>query len=701
MNPISRQWLDPDLSLGRRIGFSAFLIGMVAMLLSGGLSLIVSLQAIPNAELANHRQTVQMNATQMEGRIEAHDAALRAIAQSTLVWTAISDSYGREAYLRPFLNDQEKALHGHRLLLLDYRARRLFGSELKTEVDQEEITRLAKEILASSKGRSRLIRSGQDHRLLIGHPIIYPYTREPIGVLMSLSDFGHLYAPLTEGLRDIHSLKLLAGGHVLADNAAGKPSYQAARQSLRLPASMADLELALEYATNEQEWVRSLLIQVAIHLVLGLLLSVGIWLIARRAASRLTLRLTHLADACDAVVPGQSASLPLDAAGDEIGRLNRAMHRMLAAYDELNGQLEERIAEQTAELNTVFNALPDLYFRISREGRILDYRSGRADDLYMSPADFMGRHLQEILPLEVAAKSRHAMAEVLAGKPMATVEYALQMPGGIQMFEARHLPLDEKQIVIVVRNITDRRLAEDALRRAKEEAERLARVKSEFLANMSHEIRTPLNGVLGMAHIGKRRVKGDAKVEEIFDKILVSGNLLLGIINDILDFSKLDAGKMTVESIPVELAAIGGEVIDLLGERAAAKGLAIELTVQPGMPSSCRGDPLRLKQILLNLLSNAIKFTSAGKVSLSMARADAELVLQISDTGIGMTPEQLSRVFDAFEQADGSTTRNHGGTGLGLAITRRLVSLLGGTIDARSTPGAGSVFEVRLPFVVA
>ena len=701
MNNLSRHWLDPDLSLGRRVGVSAFLVGMAAMLLSGGLSLIFSLQAIPSAELASHRQTVQIFATQLEGRIDAHDSALRAIAQSTLLWTAISDSYGREAYLRPFLNDQEKALHGHRLRLLDYRARGLFGSELQADVDHEEVTRLAREILASSRAQSRLVTTGRQSRLLIGYPIIYPYTREPIGVLVSLSDFPHLYVPLTEGLEGVHSLKLLAGERVVADNAEGKPTYQQVRQALRLPQSMAGIGLALEYATTEQEWVGSLLAQVAIHLLLGLLLSVGIWLIARRAAGRLTLRLMHLADACDAVVPGQSASLPLDAAGDEIGRLNRAMHRTLSAYDELHGQLEDRIAEQTAELNTVFNALPDLYFRVSREGRILDYRAGRAADLYMPPDDFMGRNLQEILPPEVAAKSRHALTEVLAGKPMATVEYALQMPGGVQMFEARHLPLDERQVVIVVRNITERRLAEDALRRAKEEAERLARVKSEFLANMSHEIRTPLNGVLGMAHIGKRRVTGDPKVVEIFDKILGSGSLLLGIIDDILDFSKLDAGKMSVESVPVELAAVGGEVIELLAERAAAKGIQLGMAVQSGMPTRCLGDPLRLKQILLNLLSNAIKFTSTGTVELSMAHAGDELVLRVSDTGIGMTPEQMSRIFDAFEQADGSTTRSHGGTGLGLAITRRLVALLGGTIDVKSAPGAGSVFEVRLPFVAA
>ena len=701
MNNLSRHWLDPDLSLRRRIGVSAFLVGMAAMLLSGGLSLFFSLQAIPRAELASHRQTAQLFATQLEGRIEAHQSALRAIAQSTLLWTAISDSYGREAYLRPFLNDQQKALPGYRLLLLDYRARSLFGSDLKAEVDQTAVTRLAREVIAASKAQSRMVTSGRQTRLLTGYPIIYTYTREPIGVLMSLSDFSHLHAPLTEGLGDVHSLKLLAGDRIIADNAEGVATYQPVRQPVRLPQSMAGIDLAIEYATTEQEWLWALLAQVAIHLLLGLLLSVAIWLVARRAAGRLTGRLMSLADACDAVVPGQATTLPVDASGDEIGRLNRAMHRTLSAYDELHTELEDRIAERTAELKAVFGALPDLYFRVSRDGRILDYRAGRATDLYMPPADFIDRRLQDVLPPEVAAKSQHAIAEVLAGKSMVLIEYELAMPNGIQIFEARHLPLDDRQIVIVVRNITERHLAEDMLRHAKEEAERLARVKSDFLANMSHEIRTPLNGVLGMAHIGKRRVTGDPKVEEIFDKILGSGNLLLGIINDILDFSKLDAGRMSVESVPVDLAALGGEVAGMLADRAAAKGIAIEMTTQPGMPARCLSDPLRLKQILLNLLSNALKFTSAGKVRVSIARDDGDLVLRVSDTGIGMTAEQLSRVFDAFEQADGSTTRSHGGTGLGLAITRRLVVLLGGTIEANSTPGAGSIFEVRLPFVAA
>lgn len=701
MNRLTRYWLDPDLSLGRRIGASAFLVGMAAMLLSGGLSLFFSLQAIPRAELASHRQTAQLFATQLEGRIEAHQSALRAIAQSTLLWTAISDSYGREAYLRPFLNDQEKALTGHRLLLLDYRARNLFGSDLKTDADQEEVTRLAREIIAGSKAGSRLFVSGSDYRMLTGFPVMYPYTREPIGVLMSLSDFAHLFDPLSSGLDGVHSLSLMSGDRVIADSAAGRTTYQQARQPLHLPEGMADIDLALEFATTEQEWIWTLLAQVAIHLLLGLLLSIGIWLVARRAAGRLTGRLTRLADACDTVRPGQQARLPADAAGDEIGRLNRAMHRTLSAYDELHSALEDRITERTAELNAVFDALPDLYFRVSRDGRILDYRAGRAADLYVPPAEFMGRQIHDILPPEVAAKARHALAEVFASKPMATIEYALTTPGGAQTFEARYLPLDERQAVAVVRNITERRFAEDALRQAKDEAERLARVKSDFLANMSHEIRTPLNGVLGMAHIGKRRVTDDPKMTEVFDKILRSGSLLLGVINDILDFSKLDAGRMSVESVPVELHDLGSQVVEILAERAVAKGIDIELTVQSGMTGTCLSDPLRLKQILLNLLSNAVKFTSAGRVRVSIARDAGELVFRVSDTGIGMTPEQLSRIFDAFEQADRSTTRNHGGTGLGLAITRRLVLLLEGTIEAHSTPGAGSVFEVRLPFVVA
>mgnify|MGYP000470398562 FL=1 len=189
------------------------------------------------------------------------------------------------------------------------------------------------------------------------------------------------------------------------------------------------------------------------------------------------------------------------------------------------------------------------------------------------------------------------------------------------------------------------------------------------------------------------RVHGTWKIE--------SGKLLLGVVNDILDFSKIEAGKLHIEAVPVDLPALLETITTAFDERAESRGLALRLVRAPDLPESCLADPLRLGQILTNLLSNGLKFTEKGEVSLSAALDGDSLVFRIADTGIGIAEAQLAQLFNAFEQADSSTTRRFGGTGLGLAITKRIVDLLGGTISATSTEGQGSVFEVRVPYIPA
>ncbi len=237
---------------------------------------------------------------------------------------------------------------------------------------------------------------------------------------------------------------------------------------------------------------------------------------------------------------------------------------------------------------------------------------------------------------------------------------------------------------------------------ARQEAERLAQVKSEFLANMSHEIRTPLNGVLGFAQLGLRASEGRSKAQEYFTRIIDSGRLLMGVINDILDFSKLDAGQLKVETEPYVIASVLREPISLLHERAESRGIALRLEIAPELPARCLGDALRLQQVLVNLLSNAVKFTESGEVvlsaSLTTRAGERRLLFAVRDTGIGMTPEQQTRLFQAFSQADTSTTRRYGGTGLGLVISKRLVELMAGEITLDSVAGVGSTFRVSLPY---
>ncbi len=247
-------------------------------------------------------------------------------------------------------------------------------------------------------------------------------------------------------------------------------------------------------------------------------------------------------------------------------------------------------------------------------------------------------------------------------------------------------------------DIRQRKMLDEAREKALAEAQYLAHTKAEFLANMSHEIRTPLNGVLGFAEIGYRNSAENSKGQETFAKIITSGKLLQGIINDILDLSKIEANKLYLENVPVKLVDIIKEIIDLFKGQARAKGLALKVKKPNDLPTACLGDPLRIKQILMNLLANAIKFTEQGDITLVLALDGGHLVFQVTDTGIGMSQEQLARLFGAFEQADSSITRKYGGTGLGLAITRRIVEMMGGEIHVNSTAGVGSEFTIRLPY---
>ncbi|AFL75614.1 response regulator [Thiocystis violascens] len=236
------------------------------------------------------------------------------------------------------------------------------------------------------------------------------------------------------------------------------------------------------------------------------------------------------------------------------------------------------------------------------------------------------------------------------------------------------------------------------LAKAIQVAETANRAKSEFLANMSHEIRTPLNGVLGLAQIGQRESVGQGKSQDYFARILDSGKLLLGILNDILDFSKIEAGKLVVESMPFVPRRVVDSALGVIAERAAAKGLVLTARIDANLPDACLGDPTRLTQILLNFLSNAVKFTDRGRIVLEANRQGDTLTFVVTDTGIGMTREQVKRLFTPFEQADSSTTRKYGGTGLGLSISKRLAALMGGEIRIESTPGSGSCCALWLPY---
>ena len=235
-----------------------------------------------------------------------------------------------------------------------------------------------------------------------------------------------------------------------------------------------------------------------------------------------------------------------------------------------------------------------------------------------------------------------------------------------------------------------------ALEDAQAEAQEASRAKSTFVAMMSHELRTPMNGVLGLAHaLGETRL--DAKQTEYVDMIIQSGDSLMTILNDILDLSKIEAGKLELEAGPFDIRALAGQIRLLWSETARVKGVDLALEIDPATPDWLLGDAARVRQILLNLVSNALKFTLEGGVVIRIAPEAGEIVLAVSDTGVGLTVEQQARLFAPFVQAERSTARRFGGTGLGLAICRHLADLMGGAVSLASAPGEGSTFTVRLP----
>ena len=364
---------------------------------------------------------------------------------------------------------------------------------------------------------------------------------------------------------------------------------------------------------------------------------------------------------------------------------------------------ERRAAESHALVQAVLNSTSYLIVAVDNEGTITGLNPAAGEALGTTEEAAVGR--MSIEPLfDDTAFSSIVHAANRSGRD--DREWSLrrhdgkEFPAFVSISELKDVAGIRTGYAIVSTDITTRKEAEVALRRATHEAEQASRAKGEFLANMSHEIRTPMNAVIGLTGLLLDTSLNEEQLEFV-ETIRASGDALLTIINDILDFSKIESGNLVLEAESFDVRDCGESALDLIAGRAAEKDVNLAYLVEDSLPQSIVGDVTRVRQVMVNFLSNAVKFTEKGDVyvhvtSRPLPNGRLEAAFSVRDTGIGIPADRIDRLFRSFSQVDASTTRKYGGTGLGLAISKRFVEMMGGEVGVESSPGEGSTFRFTI-----
>jgi len=364
----------------------------------------------------------------------------------------------------------------------------------------------------------------------------------------------------------------------------------------------------------------------------------------------------------------------------------------------------EQIVASEHLYQTVVDNLPNCLQLLDQQGRCLAINPMGLEKIGLSKTEMLGISYLDMWPREARPVIEAAFTKALEGQRTEFEAKYLRPDGEAITWEVVLSPVFDcydhaRRVVEIATDITDRRCAEDKLRRAQKAAEAATQAKTEFLTNMSHEIRTPMTAILGYADLMFEENAGRTTQKHIA-VIKRNGKHLLGLINDILDLSKIETGKMQIELTRCSPSELVSEIASLMRAQADAKHLKLETELAGPLPETVLTDPLRLRQVLVNLVGNAIKFTDQGEVRIAVRLAcdggSPRLRLDVTDTGIGMSEEQIGKLFQPFTQVDNSSTRKFGGTGLGLCISKRLTEALGGDIEVRSALGKGSAFSVMI-----
>jgi len=694
-------------SLALPIRRAAFAMAMTVALLGSTTGIVLTFYETSRDIDDENRYLAAILSEVLASDINNQAESLSDLSRSPLVSSALTDSAGMRAYLEPFLKSRERNRPGVPVKLYDYRGRGILG-DLPLTPAPGSVDRVVQRVLESGATASDVV-GGSDAVLLAAYPVAAPYSGITTAVVVGAVPIGAMLSAQRQRLPVEVGFDLLYHGtHVYSSAGNERSRHFPTEYVVPMKSSSDDRAMVLRLYRLENPLFAPVLNRVLMALIVSALFGIGAWRVADVVASRLTMRLRRLAEACQDIPGGHAGAIAPDQSSDEIGVLSRALREALQSYQHVAEHLEQLVQEKTAALaqqqalfRTAIEAL-DEGFAIYDAQDCIVYCNERYVQTYREVADLIrpGAQYETIMrDWKQAVSPRIGAAELQAWVAQRVAAHARgdssigELASGVWLRTAdRRTP--DGHMVGVHMDISE-------LIRARQLAEAANEAKSRFLATMSHEIRTPLNGVLGMAQLLLMPGLTEADRQAYAQVVLDSGTALMTVLNEILDLSKIEAGRLELRPAAAAPAGVIGGVILLFEAVAQAKGLRLEGHWAGRADAAYEIDVARVRQILGNLVSNAIKFTETGLVSIRGVEVEwdgevAVLEFSVSDSGSGIAPEYLPRLFEPFMQVDSSPTRQFGGTGLGLSIVRQLARAMGGDAHVESRPGAGSTFRVRI-----